>query len=183
MISGSIEIEITHRLGKLYENHHDWLRSVAYNLCKSHEITDDLVQELYLYLGEKKNPKLFFADSFNLKYCHAFLSSRFINLVKRENKNVYPNQWRDKEDTPYDSDWDLMVDKFEKDVKDELDRLKTTKMWPSARLYEMYMFSDMTMEQVSKEIGISESTTYLRVKEIKNHLKNTLKNPNDESKS
>jgi len=180
MISGSLEIEISNRLSNLYTNHHDWLRAVAYNLSKSHQLSDDMVQELYLYLAEKQNPKLFFNDSFNLKYCHSFLSSRYINWIKRENKKIYVEKWKDVEDEEYDHDYDESIDKAFDDVIKELERLKTTPMWSSAKLYEMYQFSDKTMEKLSKDIGISKSTTFLNVKKIKEHLKNNIKNPNDE---
>ncbi len=50
-------------------------------------------------------------------------------------------------------------------------------MWSSARLYELYAFADITMEELSKEIGISKSTTFLNIKKIKEHLKEVLNNP------
>jgi len=181
MISGSLEleVEITNRLGTLYTKHHDWLKSVAYNISKNHEVSSDLVQELYLYLAEKQNPKLFFLDSFNLKYCYAFLTSRYLNLVKRENKNVYVTKWRDVEQDVYNDTWDNELYRFETDVKEELKRLQNTSMWSSAKLFELYQFSDKTMEELSTDIGISKSTTFLNVKKVKEHLKKTIKKPKD----
>ena len=179
MISGSLELqtEVTKRLEVLYRNHHDWLRSVSYNLCKDSDVSDDLIQELYLYLGEKQNPKLFFLDSFNLKYCHLFLSSRWTNLIKRENKKDYPTKWKDTSDEVYNEGWDDELERFENDVRDELNRLRTTGMWSSAKLYEMYQFSDKTMEELSTDVGISKSTTFLNVKKIKQHLQEVIKRP------
>lgn len=180
MITGSVEIDldIQSRLNILYRNHHDWLRSVAYNLSKNSDIADDLIQDLYLYLGEKKNQKLFFLDSFNLKYCHMFLSSRWVNLVKREQKNVYTDGIKDTEDTPYNEDWDKELERFEQDVIKELMKLRNTPMWSSAKIYELYQFSDKTMEELSNEIGISKSTTFLNVKKIKQHLQDKITKPN-----
>lgn len=171
MNSGSLEIEIQTRLGTLYLKHNDWLQAVSYNLTKNKPIAEDLVQDLYLYLGEKKNPKLFFQDSFNLLYCHNFLRSRWINLVKRENKNIYPTKWRDEEDAPYDSETDLNNQEVFDEIKKEIDYLQSTSMWSSAKIYELYVFGDKTMEELSKDIGISKSTTFLNVKKIKQHLK------------
>jgi predicted DNA-binding protein YlxM (UPF0122 family) len=59
----------------------------------------------------------------------------------------------------------------------ELDRLKQTKMWSSAKLYEMYAFTDITMEELSKKINISKSTTFLNIRKIKEHLKELIDNP------
>ena len=174
-----LEKEIHKRLEVLYIQHHDWLRSVAYNLCKNTDTADDLIQELYLYLGEKKNPKLFFLDSFNLKYCHLFLSSRWVNLIKREKKSMYPTKWKDTMDDEYDVEFDEKLLQFEQDVINELDSLKLTPMWSSAKLYELYQFSDKTMDELSNDVGISKSTTFLNVKKIKQHLRKTIKNPLD----
>lgn len=180
MVSGSVELEIDvqSRLKVLYIRHHDWLRSVAYNLSKNSDIADDLIQDLYLYLGEKKNKNLFFLDSFNLKYCHLFLSSRWVNLVKREQKNVYTDGIKDTEDTPYNEEWDRELQRFEQDVVKELDKLRNTSLWSSAKIYELYQFSDKTMEELSNDIGISKSTTFLNVKKIKQHLQDNIKKPN-----
>ena len=84
--SGSIE-EVNKRLTVLYTKHNKWLYACAYNQSKDKRVSEDLVQELYLYLGTKRNPKLFFNDSFNLLYCHNFIRSRYINYIKRENKS------------------------------------------------------------------------------------------------
>ena len=59
----------------------------------------------------------------------------------------------------------------------ELKRLEQTKMWSSAKLYEMYAFTDITMDELSKKIGISKSTTFLNIKKIKEHIKQLIDNP------
>ncbi len=172
MYSGSLELEIQTRLGVLFTKHDDWLQAVSYNLANNKSVSEDLVQDLYLYLAEKKNPKLFFQDSFNLLYCHNFLRSRWINLVKRENKKVYPQKWRDAEDIPYDTESDKNNQELFELIKKEIKQLQGTSMWSSAKIYELYTFSDKTMEELSGDIGISKSTTFLNVKKIKQHLKN-----------
>lgn len=170
--SGSLEIEVTHRLSVLYQKHNDWLNAVSYNLTNNKPVAEDLVQELYLYLAEKKNDKLFYQDSFNLLYCHNFLRSRWINLVKRENKKVYPTKWKDTIDEVYDWEGDLSQQELFEEIKKEIDNLQKTSMWSSAKIYELYAFGNKTMEELSNEIGISKSTTFLNVKKIKQHLKN-----------
>jgi DNA-binding transcriptional regulator GbsR (MarR family) len=52
-------------------------------------------------------------------------------------------------------------------------------MWSSARLAELYFFSGdkMTLDKLSKDIGISKSTSFLNVKKIKQHIRLTKKNP------
>ena len=172
--------EINQRLDVLYRKHHSWLTAVAYNLCKNVDTANDLVGELYIYLGEKKNPKLYYLDSFNLKYCQLFLSSRFINKVNRDKKMVMTESFKDSMDEEYDYDGDNRLEDTWNELLGELDELKTSKMWSSAKLYEMYQFEDMTMEELSKKIGISKSTTFLNIKKVREHLRDNINNPFDE---
>lgn len=176
--SGSLEhMENNQRLDTLYRNHDTWLRKVAMNLSGNQDVVDDLVQELYLYLATKNNPKLYYLDSFNLKYCHSFLQSRWRNLINREKKSVYPSQFKDGEMEEYNPSWDNKLYNFEQDVLDELRRLEKTNDWAQAKIYKMYQFSDRTMEELSKDIGISKSTTFMSVKKIKLHLQQVINKP------
>lgn len=177
--SGSIDLEINIRLETLYKKHHSWLLAVAYNKSKDKVVSADLVGELYLYLAEQRNPKVFYQDSFNLLYCYNFIGSRYINYIKRQNKSIHTDKWADKEDKPYDIEYDKKLHHAYDSIKQELDRLKHTKLWPSAKLYELYAFADITLDELAKEVGISTSTTFLRVKEIKLYLKNKINNPFD----
>ena len=59
----------------------------------------------------------------------------------------------------------------------ELSKLKVTRMWPQAKIFELYWMSSDTLEEVSKKIGISKSTTFISVKKIRKYLENTLANP------
>jgi len=184
--SGSIE-ETTKRLGVLYQKHHSWLIACAYNQSKDKRVSEDLVQELYLYLGTKRNPKLFYNDSFNLLYCHNFIRSRYINYIKRENKMVSFGSsdvnYVEEADKPYNIMQDKQLHQTYDMIKQELDRLSKTKMWSSSKLYELYAFSELTMEELSKEIGLSKSTVFLNIKKIKEHLKEVINNPFNEEKN
>lgn len=174
-----LDIEISKRLEVLYKNHHSWLTAVAWNLCKNQQDSDDLVGELYIYLGEKRNKDLFYLDSFNLKYCQMFISSRFYNKKNRDKKMVVSDVFTEDMDSEYDYEGDSRLEQSWDDLKEELRYLKTTNMWSSAQLYEMYQFENLTLEQLSDKIGISKSTTFINIKKIKEHLKNKLNNPFD----
>ena len=156
--SGSIDETIS-RLDILYRKHNNWLMACAYNQSKDKQVSEDLVQELYLYLSEKNNPKLYYHDSYNLLYCHNFIKSRYINWIKRENKSAYLDDTTDIEDTPYNTDYDLSLQTSYDLIQKELKELSTTKMWASAKIYEMYAFCDLTMDELSKKVNISKSTT------------------------
>jgi hypothetical protein len=70
IISSSIDLreETNIRLDRLYRGYNDWLEAVAYNISKDVNTSKELVAELYLYLGERPNPNLWYADTYNLLY-------------------------------------------------------------------------------------------------------------------
>jgi RNA polymerase sigma factor (sigma-70 family) len=176
-VTQSIAVECNERLDTLYRKHHKWLGAVAFNISHNQETTQELVSELYLYLGEKCNEKLFYLDSFNLQYCRQFILSRFINGIKRDNKKKRLSDDYDEVDIEYDYDRDEKIDRAYDEVREELHNMKNRKGWSSAMIYEHYWFSDKTLDEVSKDIRISKSTVFLAVKKVKKHLKNNIQNP------
>lgn len=172
------EKEYQKRLDFLYRDSHEKLVKYAFKFTKCYNDAEDLVSDLYEYLIVKKNNKIFWGkDSYNIRYCQRFLYTRFINKVKRGNKTqlLDINIEMEYEETDDNFEW-LMVDTH-KSVIDELKRLQTTKKWAYARIFELYMNSNKTLEEIAKEIKISKSTTFLAVKKIKLHLRETIENP------
>ena len=163
------------RLEVLYRNHYKWLVDSAVYITRNRTEADDLIGDLFVYLGEKENPKLWYADSFNLKYCQSFFKTRWLNKVKRDGKSI--SRIVEREDDPYDEVFDKRLEDAYDEIIKELERLKIEKHWSSARLFEIYWFGDKTMAEVSQEIGISNSTTFLNVRSIKQHLKQNCTNP------
>ncbi len=151
----------------------------AFNVSKNKDIAEELVSELYLYLGEKCNPQLYYLDSFNLQYCYSFLKTRFINRIKADKRSVTLSDSYDSVEEVYDYDSDERLEKAHDEIIDELKRLeKVPKVWVSSKIYQMYTFDkEMTYEKLSEEIDISKSTAYLHCKKIRKHLKETLTNP------
>ena len=178
-VTGSIALECDRRLSNLYLESHNWLLSVANKVTKNTEEAADLVQDLYEYLHKKKNIKLFWGDnSYNLKYCSKFLTHRFINKTKKLNRTTYVEEIFDIEiDEEYDTDTDQRIAKAHDDVISELKKLEVTKMWPSAKIFELYWMSDKTLEEVANDIKISKSTTFLAVRKIRRYLESAIDNP------
>ncbi len=173
-----IQSENNKRLETLFRNSHGWLSAVAFNLSKDKEVADELVGELYLYLAEKCNPALWYLNSFNLMYCHAFLNSRFLNRIKAAKRNVPLSDSYDEVETEYDVDSDEKIDAVYNTMVDELKRLERTRLWAPSKIYQMYAFdSEMTFEKLASELKLSKSTVYLNCKKIKKHLKDNLDNP------
>jgi len=173
-----IQSENNKRLDVLFRKSHGWLSAVAFNLSKDKEVADELVGELYLYLAEKCNPALWYLDSFNLMYAHAFLNSRFLNRIKAAKRNVPLSDSYDDVENEYDVDADERVEDVYNQMVDELKRLERTRLWAPSKIYQLYAFDkEMTFEKLASELKLSKSTVYLNCKKIKKHLKDNLDNP------
>ena len=178
-VTSSIEMECNKRLDVLYRNSHEWLLKVSYNICKSRLESQDMVGELYVYLAEKCNPKLYYNDSYNLIYCMRFLSSRWINKVKRNKKMQYvPTIQSEAVNEEYDITLDNDIMTAHEEVMKEIQRLKKTRQFSSARIYELYWCDgDDTLQELADKIGISKSTVFIHLKRVRQHLKNVIDNP------
>jgi len=183
MITGSCECE--RRLINLHKESHKWLLNSANKLTKNREESEDLVQELYIYLHEKCNPKLFWGEtSYNLFYASKFLHSRFINKTKKLNRTTLVDEvWSNEEDIPYDEEKDLQIERAHQQILDTLKTLSVTRHWPQAKIFELYWMSDDTLDEVAKKIKISKSTTFLAVKKIRKILKEVIENPFEDEKN
>jgi RNA polymerase sigma factor (sigma-70 family) len=184
--SGSIQqCECERRLVGLFNESNNWLISSAKKITKNREEAEDLVQELYIYLHEKCNPKLFWGDnSYNIFYANKFLHSRFMNKTKKLNRTTYVEEVYDTQlDVPYDEEYDLRLQQAHEEVLDEIKRLKRTKSFASAMIWEMYWMSDDTLDEVAKKINISKSTTFLAVKKVRKYLEQVIENPFDVKES
>ena len=139
-VTGSIELECERRLTNLFNESHSWLIQAANKITKNKSTSEDVVMELYEYLHKKQNVKLFWGpNSYNLKYCSKFIRHRFINKTKKLNRTTYVEDVIDNEvDIPYDVERDLAIQKAHEEVLSELKKLEITKMWPSARIFELY---------------------------------------------
>lgn len=179
-VTSSVRGECNQRLENLYNQSHVWLLQVSYNICKSRLESTELVQDLYLYLAEKCSPKLYYSNSYNLMYCMRFIQSRWINRNKRAKKMQYlPSIQSECSDVEYDIEGDeAIMDAYEA-VMDEIKKLKRTKGFSSAMIYEIYWTSDDTLQEVADKIGISKSTVFTHLKKVRQHMKSIIKNPFD----
>ena len=171
--------ELKSRMDILHREHYIWLLQSATNITKHREEAEDLIGDLYIYLSEKGNPSIYYADSFNLMYCYRFLQTRWINKINKRKKIKFDYHMSnvDVEDEVYPMEQDIKIMEAYDDVQRELERLGTTRMWPKAKLFQLYYGNDDTMIEVANKIGISKSTTFISIKKIREHLKDMIKNP------
>lgn len=178
-LTSSMETECNRRLENFYKDSNVWLHQVSYNITKNREESEDLVADLWEYLIKKCNPKLFWQDSYNRMYAMAFLKHRWINKVKKLNRVRYVGEIvHDDPFEEYNYDLDENIQKAHEEVLAEIKRLQRTRMWTSAKLYEMYWCQgDDTLQELADKIGISKSTVFIAIKKIRKHLNSTIQNP------
>ena len=172
-------ISCNKRLENFYNDSSVWLHQVSFNICKNREESEDLVADCWEYLIKKCNPKLYWKNSYNRMYCMAFLKHRWINKVKKLNRVKYVGEiLNDDTFEEYDYELDESVEQAHREVLAEIKRLQRTKMWTSAKLYEMYWCdSDDTLQQLADKIGISKSTVFIAIKKVRKHLQKVIDNP------
>jgi len=178
-VSGSMQQQCDRRLTNLYNQSHTWLLQASYNICKSFEESEELVSDLYVYLAKECRQNIWWGESYNLIYCHKFLKHRWFNRVEKLKRFYYTDNHAvmDNALEVYDEQKDYDVMKAYEQVMQELKHLQITKLWPAARLYEMYWMSDDNLNEVARKIGISKSTTFLAIKKIRTHMKGIIHNP------
>lgn len=180
--SGSM-IENNKRLEVLYTDSHNKLLGIAFNSCKHQQGAEDLVGELYCYLGEKPRPNLYWKNSFNIFYCVKFIQSRWINKAKRDAKIRYNNEvvkgYTNEADSEYDFELDNKIEGAYNEVIQCISDMEKTQQWVSAKLYKMYWIDEPeeTLQGIADKIKISNSTAFKHIKIAKQHLKQNIKNP------
>lgn len=178
-LSSSMELSCNQRLENFYKDSNVWLHQVSYNITKNREESEDLVADLWEYLIKKCNPKLYWENSYNRMYCMQFLKHRWINKTKKLNRVKYVGEIvHDDPFEEYDYDLDENIQKAHEDVLAELKRLERTRMWTSAKLYQLYWIdNDDTLQELADKIGISKSTCFIAIKKIRKHMKEVINNP------
>jgi DNA-directed RNA polymerase specialized sigma24 family protein len=179
MTALEIQKENNRRLEILFRQKNDWLMASSYNITKDREAAEELVAELYSYVAERGNPNIWWGeDEYNMMYLYSFLKTRWINQIKQRDRNLpLSNNW-DTVDEEYNEELDSRMQKSYDEIVNEINELQRTKMWSSARLAELYFFTpEMTLDKLSKDIGISKSTSFLNIKKIKQHIRLTKDNP------
>jgi hypothetical protein len=102
-----------------------------------------------------------------------------MNKVTKLNRTSYgfSETSIDIEESEYDIEKDIALEKAHKEVMQMVKSLAITKHWPQARIWELYWCSEDTLDEVAKKTKLSKSTIFLAVKKVRKMLAQTIENP------
>ena len=175
-IKARLSPENSKRLDILYRRHNKWLHQCARNITGSEILAQELVSSLYEWLANNITDKIYWGeDDVNLKYCHQFLKTRWINRVKRDGRLT--DSVPEVQEEGYDEEMDKRIEKAYSDVMKELEEMKKRQGWQKAMIWQIYTEEGNTLGSVAKKIGISKSTVFSNVEKVREHLRTTICNP------
>jgi DNA-directed RNA polymerase specialized sigma24 family protein len=141
----------------------------AYNLTKSKDNAQELVQDLYLKMMEIKDiEKIMYNNDVNLFYLYKMLRSIHLNGIKKQT-NYLPID-DDLLNKPADS-YDYVADNdFERALKltnEALDGM----YWFDSKLLRVYLEESHSIQSLHDATGISNSTIWTSMKKTKQYVR------------
>lgn len=135
-------------------------RQIAYKICKDKQLADDLVQEMYLKLYDKKYDKI------NEWFIWVTIKNIYLNIIKqkRYKHEISIELFYNIEDLKSD---DVILEK-RKQINDALDALD---LWDREILLQT---SEKSLRDLSEETGLTVSTLHYNKKIALKKLKDKL---------
>lgn len=153
-----MNLENNTRVEVLYTKHYKSLINYANNITKNPEISEELLSQLFLFLLEKKQSKLYYADSFNLSYCQKFIFSKFINYINEKNRFNELNDNFDCEIEEYDLIEDNKVEELKQAYIDIVNECKNkNKYGPSYVKNKLY---GLSVKNCAKQMKVHLNSIY-----------------------
>ena len=146
------------QIAEIAKKHRDWTRIVQSFGCKTE--AEDVVQEMYLRLDKYIKPDQKITDSF----VWITLRNIYFDFLKKEpitfelDKTV--------SEAVCETEGIIAYGELNKRVRDELNNVD----WFDKMLFELYVTSEKSMRQLSKETGISLSCIFYTTNRTKKHL-------------
>ena len=156
-------------INEIYKYHNDWL-NVAYSILNNKEDAEDLVQDVYLKLILKLNngtlKSIRYKDTINKYFVYRAVKNACIDFLRKKNKinivEFHNNKIRDE----INEDEEIKGQMFVK-IVDELQN------WDKkdAEIFELYMYSGLSMKSISYIYGVSKSSIFNYIKAGKQRIK------------
>lgn len=150
-------------LNILARHHKEWVA-----IANSFGGNEDLVQEMYLKLHKQKNCLV--DNEPNRAYVWITLRNLFYSSISKGQHHI-------ELDTTYHSIPET-PNEYLQEALELVDQTKKSWHHFDAKLFDLYLHSDLSMRDIEKETGISLSCVFLTIKRCKSRLKQQ----NDKSK-
>lgn len=152
-----------------YRKHNTWLLQCAYNLTKSRDNAQELVQDLYLKMMEIKNiEKIMYNSDVNLFYLYKMLKSIHLNGIKKQTNSLPLN----------DDLYNLQAEEYNYEADNDFERaLELTNealdgmYWFDSKLLRVYLEEDHSIQSLHDATGISNSTIWTSMKKTKQYVR------------
>ena len=172
-------------LNHFVASHSVWLEQVAYNLTQDTNTSVDLIQDTYvklLSLSDDRFEKIRFgATDLNTYWVYVTMKNHFLNQIKKQ-KEVY-NDLNEEYTEIFFEESNSSVDEKEErfarlnqEINIYLDELeKDSARWFQAKLFRVYINEGHSMESLAQHTGISKSTIFTTIKNMRTELKEKFK--------
>jgi len=152
-----------------YRKHNTWLVQCAYNLTKSKDNAQELVQDLYLKMMEIKDiEKIMYNNDVNLYYLYKMLRSIHLNGIKKQTNNLPLN----------DDLYNLRAEEYNYEADNDFERaLELTNealdgmYWFDSKLLRVYLEESHSIQSLHDATGISNSTIWTSMKKTKQYVR------------
>lgn len=157
-----------------YRKHNTWLTQCAYNLTKSKDTAQELVQDLYLKMMEIKDiKKIMYNNDVNLFYLYKMLRSTFLNANKKQINHLpidddLLNKPADLYSYEADNDFELRLEL----TNEALDGM----YWFDSKLLRVYLEENHSIQSLHDATGISNSTIWTSMKKSKQYIRDYVNN-------
>ena len=152
-----------------YRKHNTWLLQCSYNLTKSKDNAQELVQDLYLKMMEIKDiKKIMYNNDVNLFYLYKMLRSIHLNGIKKATNHLpidddLLNKPADSYDYVADSDFERALEL----TNEALDSM----YWFDSKLLRVYLEENHSIQSLHDATGISNSTIWTSMKKTKQYVR------------
>lgn len=175
----SREFHLNHFIG----SHSIWVEQVAYNLTQDSNSAQDLIQDTYVKLLELSDDRFeairFGPFDLNTYWVYITMKNHFLNKVKKQKETYIDVQESiifEKESIDTTDEKELQFERLNKEINDYLDELeKDQARWFQAKLFRVYLNDGHSMESLSKHTGISKSTIFTTIRNMRLELREKFK--------
>lgn len=135
------------------------------------DLVEDFVQEMYLRMHKyvATPEKILYGEEINTFYVYVTLRNMYTDYAKNKNKfKIVSEGFVDRPQVDYEAEeYELILQDLTQNIWDEVEQWH----WYDAKLFKIYMTTEMSMRDLSKETTISLRSIFNTLKNGKQRIK------------